>query len=852
MPGLRVGRYIVNEYVSAGGMGVVYKALDPKLNRTVALKLVRVSQSPDSTSRHRARLLREAQALAKLAHPNVVAVHDVGVVDDDVFIAMEYVEGLTLRHWLRDDSHGLEERVEVLLAAGDGLAAAHQAGLLHRDFKPDNIIIGDDGRVRVIDFGLVRAAAGFQSDADDTTQPNPDESSTVVSNLSDTLTNAGSVVGTPAYMAPEQLRGDATDERTDQFSYCITLHEAVYGKHPFPGLRTGEAYERVVLPPSHEVAVPKTIRRVLTRGLSLAPEDRFENMQALLMELRDRRRGWPLSVLAAASVAAVAAVVAVGVTQSSEDKGVTCTGAVDKLEDVWSGEVKQRMRTAFESSGRSYAAEIFSRVVAVLDVYATRWSAMHLDACEDTHVRGEQSPQLLDLRMHCIDRRLAKMRALIAVLTGDPDGGVVDRAPQAVFELQGIGECEDTASLSERVPPPANPHVRQRVTDLRQRVDRAEALLRSGKYAAGVVLAAAAVEPAKQLDYDPLYAQALYILAELQAESGKHDDAVTTLQAAARVAADARDDVLVAKVWNRLLFVVGYKQADHKRAAQWAVVADQAVRRADDRPELRASLTSVHGALLARQGKFAEAQKLFEETLEHAARAYEHGHPKLAGYEHNLGGSHHAQGHFAQAAVHYNRALEMWQRSFGPNHPKVGFSHNNIGSLALSQGHYAEARKHYTHTLAVWGASLGEQHPNLAHPLNNLANVLRRTEQCDKALDYSKRALAIWETTLGAKHPLVALPLTVLAHCEVTTGSPARGAAYAKRAVAIRTATPGDEVELGDAKFALARARLRVGQRTASISIARSARVSLASSPARAKEDIQAVDRWLAMARQRR
>ncbi len=287
-PGTRVGRYVVEELVGRGAMGAVYSAHDPDLDRKVAVKLLRAgSLSEAARQKVRARLLREAKAMARLSHPEVITVHDVGAFDDQLFVAMEYVDGGTLRHWRAAQHRSYADIMAVYERAGSGLAAAHEAGLVHRDFKPDNVLIGRDGRVRVMDFGLARSA-----DRGDVA-PEPTSAKATVSEsrtLSSTLTRTGTLLGTPAYMAPEQLRGGAANARSDVFSFCVALYEALYGERPFAGstvleLRSAIEQGRVRAPPMM-TRVLAWVRALLLRGLCASPEERFVSMRGLLDALR--------------------------------------------------------------------------------------------------------------------------------------------------------------------------------------------------------------------------------------------------------------------------------------------------------------------------------------------------------------------------------------------------------------------------------------------------------------------------------------------------------------------------------------------------------------------------------------
>jgi serine/threonine protein kinase len=299
--GDRVGRFIVQGQVGTGGMGSVFAAYDPDLDRKVALKLVRA----DATgTQMQARLMREAQAMARLHHPEVITVYDVGSVGDEVFIAMELLDGGTLRGWLRSGPRRVDEIVDRFVRAGEGLAAAHAAGLVHRDFKPDNVLIGSDGRQRVTDFGLVRL---LKSEA----KPEPAVAmEEVMSPLEVTLTQQGTLLGTPAYMAPEQFDGIA-DARSDQFTFCASLYQALYGELPFAAERMSDYLVQVVQgnvrPAPRDTRVPARLRALLLRGLRARPEERHPSMRELLDALRATRRRqarrYPLAALIAVCLA---------------------------------------------------------------------------------------------------------------------------------------------------------------------------------------------------------------------------------------------------------------------------------------------------------------------------------------------------------------------------------------------------------------------------------------------------------------------------------------------------------------------------------------------------------------------
>jgi serine/threonine protein kinase len=301
LPGIEVGRtlgrYTLVARVGAGAMGIVYRADDKELGRHVAVKVL---HRPDGALTER--LVREARSMAQVNHPNVVAVYDVGTQDATTYIAIELVDGESLRAW-QQRPRSVAEILEVYIAAGRGLGAAHDAGLVHRDFKPDNVLIGKDGRARVTDFGLAAARPSPESTG------KPDASRASMAALGDlSLTRSGTVMGTPAYMAPEQFEGRNVDARTDQFNFCVALYEALYGERPFGGKSFDELYEHVstgtIKPPHANARVSPALRAIILRGLSVKPGDRYPTMDHLLRDLgRDRAKPWRRAAIAAATVA---------------------------------------------------------------------------------------------------------------------------------------------------------------------------------------------------------------------------------------------------------------------------------------------------------------------------------------------------------------------------------------------------------------------------------------------------------------------------------------------------------------------------------------------------------------------
>jgi hypothetical protein len=395
--GSSIGRYVVLGIAGYGGMGVVYHAYDPELHREVAIKLLRADRRRGKNSATaEERLRREAQAMARVSHPNVLPVYDVGTAAGRVFVAMEYCSVPTLSEWL-DTPRTWREVIDVFVAAGRGLAAAHAVGILHRDFKPHNVFVGDDGRVRVTDFGLARVLGGPMTGED-----TESESGVMVEPGDSQLTLAGSVVGTPRYMAPEQHLGRTLDARTDQFSFCVALYEALYKVIAYgPGNIDEIAARKLhgeVHAPESEKHAPRWVKRVLARGLEGEPSKRWSGMEELLAALEHRRRSGArrrIAIVAgAAALAGVAAVAWIGAERP-------CRDAARKLDGVWDDDRREQVAAGIDATGVAFAGDTRERVVPVLDAWAEGWISAHTDACEATKVHGEQSEELLDLRIAC-------------------------------------------------------------------------------------------------------------------------------------------------------------------------------------------------------------------------------------------------------------------------------------------------------------------------------------------------------------------------------------------------------------------------------------------------------------------
>jgi tetratricopeptide (TPR) repeat protein/tRNA A-37 threonylcarbamoyl transferase component Bud32 len=810
-PGSLIGRYVVLSLLGRGGMGFVVAAYDPDLDRKVALKLLR--PRGDSASAARARLQREAQALAKLDHPNVVGVHDVGVHDDQLFVAMDFVDGQTLGEWLAGSPQALEreasphgarrastgglqgradkpwrEVVRVFVEAGLGLAAAHEAGLVHRDFKPDNVMIGDDGRVRVMDFGLARPESG--DDVRTPTRASPSANGETL----DRITQTGALLGTPAYMSPEQFRGGTIDARSDQFGFCVALYEGLYGERPFSGRSVGQIAAAVEAGEIREAprgsTVPTWLRRVVVRGLAQAPEGRWPSMRELLSALAGdpaaRRRKW----LAGASLVALLAAASVGLVSLVGRAAGTCTGMDDKLAGIWDDARRAELEAALLGTKLRHAPATWVRVQKRLDDYAEAWVTARTEACEATH-RGEQSGELLDLRMGCLDDRLEHLRAAVEVLAR-ADATVAGQAVSLVAALPSLELCADQAALTAEVPPPDDPEVATKVQALERELVDAHALERAGKYGEALTLADAVVTEAETLGYEPLLARALRRQGSLRERTGAFEQAEATLVRAYELALAQRMLSDAAGVSATLMFLVGDTLVRPDEGRRWAIDADALSRAAYD-GETRASYLNARGALAAAAGEYDESRAYYERALALLERSLGPEHPSVANTVYNLGNIAVAQFRFEQARDLYARALAIYETALGPEHPDVAACLVNRAGIDIELGELERARIDLDRSLSILESSVGPDHPEVATALNALGGLARMQGDPRASRGYFERALAIIVDSFGAQHPHVAIVHSNLGDLAAELGERDEARRHYELALEIRRATLGPE-----------------------------------------------------------
>lgn len=752
----RLGRFELIEVIGRGAMGVVYRARDPELDRQVAVKVHRRLAPLDIDGE--ARLRREAQALAKLAHRNVVAVYEAGRHDDLAYVAMEFVDGAALDHWLATP-RALATILEVLAGAGRGLAAAHEVGLVHRDIKPRNILVA--GTVaKVGDFGLVRGSHDSDRGARDLLASAPD--------LAVTLSATGSLIGTPAYMAPEQLRGEVATFASDQFAFCVTMFEAIYGRRPFVASTFDEliaALKRPVEIPA-EPRVPRAVRHVLTRGLSIDPSERFPSLGALLDELPGERRArWPYAV-AAVSVLGLAGGVTSAVTVESPPDA-TCTGGQAELAAVWDLPRRELVRAAFRATQRPRAAEIAERTIGLLDRYAESWIAAQRESCEATHIRHVQAPSAFELRGSCLDERRSELRALTDLLAR-ADADVVSHAIDGAAALRTVDHCGDLAALAQVVPPPVDPAQALEVASVRGQLAAMKAELRLARADRVVDRARQFADVTRKLNYPPLHADALIVLGSALHDRGANDEAIRVLRDAAATADAGRDDRLRFDAWTRLIDVLVFTG----RVDQLTDAVQQAhaiLARTPYDAKAHHQLLLLEGHVLVAQNEPKRAVVKYRELIAAQQSGAQPDHLALAHSWMGLADALARSGAIAEGGLAAKRAAEIMTNIYGedPAAERDARADANRaqlfqGMLLIDQQKPAEGLAIIEPALASLTRLLGPDHETVGMGAHILGLAYHALDRNDDARTQHRRALAI-HTAVDPKSIPVAAALGELA-----------------------------------------------------------------------------------------
>lgn len=844
-PGDKIGRYHLLEQLGRGAMGVVFAAWDPDLDRRVAIKIVRTRQRIDASQRElESRSLREAQAMARLAHENVVGVYDVGSVDGALYLAMELVTGRTLRAWLGAAPRTWREVLGVLLQAGDGLAAAHAAGIVHRDFKPDNVLVGFDGRVRVTDFGLARMS--LRDDA-----PPGDALGTA-----DLLrTQAGTIIGTPAYMAPEQLDGAPDiDARADVFAFAAVAYEALFGERPYPAATLGEL--EVLLrtgAPREPTAskVPRWVRRAILAALVGDRARRTPDVATLLARLRADPTRRALRIAAPFAVALAGAAVMALVSGSAPDPGQACHAGSARAREVFAPARREAVRAAFTASPRG--PEIFSRLERTLDAYLAAWTHERGEACDATHARAEQSAQMLELRLACLDQRLAEGAALVAQLAR-ADSELVRRAEQAVGGLPAPAMCSELERLRARVAPPTDP-VSTRLANASSAIAaQATAADLAGRWKEGAIVARLSLGLAEGSRHPPTRAEALAVLARLTQLAGDMGEARELFPRAITTALEAGEDRIVAEAATGFTYLLSLASDNKDEALRWAALAEAEIARLGGDDELtlrlllaRASVQRLDGrpglALADYQRAAALQEKLegvdapslvlihsgiascqrdlerFEEALESSARAeaiaartLDPRHPEALNLASNTAFAMALAGRGVEALAKLEAIRPTMLEVFGVEHWNTSANDLQRALALFILGRYDDADRACGSALAVDEKLFAKARARVAYSHLCLAYSAIGAGRGPQALAAADQALSIARTHAANHAPFLAELRLLRAEALELTGRFAEAVAEAESSAEELAAAHGPSSHLGRARALVARALVRDGR----------------------------------------
>lgn len=712
-PGKVLGRYVVLYRIGSGGMGVVYAAYDPELDRKVAVKVMRrLGSDAEVTELARA----EAQAMARLTHANVVTVHDVGADQGHLFIAMEFVAGRTLKEWLQEEMPDWPQVVEKFVQAGHGLAAAHRAGLVHRDFKPSNVMLSEDGGVKVLDFGLAQPPS----------PRNPEGSA-----------ERRSLMGTRAYLPPERLLGKESAGSSDQFSFCAALWQALYGQLPF-AVEEPDAYLRQIgLGQPREGSgrsIPGWLKQALLKGLSLHPEERYPDLETLLHDIspeRRRRQRRRRGLLAGGLMAVLLPIFWFSGPGAEEP---ACGPFDHYLQGVWDGPRQQAIRDAFLATGVSFAEAAWRSTAQILDDYGRAWLEERTEACEATHLRQEQSPVLLDQRMACLDRHFEPFRALSDALAQANATTVID-AVKTASALDSLATCRDGALLSRQPLLPEDPELRREIEDTRLLTESQLARQRFHR-PADLDLLRRAVATAEATGYAPLLARTLFALGWIEGRYGLRDEAVAHLVRAAQVARRAADPDLEIKTFTALVKLESSAPADFEQAEMWLSFAQaQMEALGSDHPELAWEVADAAGWLAFARQSPAAAQH-WGRALELAEDVWGPDSPRVASVLANLSllGT-------ADSEAYLRRAIHLIESWYGTDHPALARPLSKLAAFEASRGQYLEAIARVRRALQVLASDTTTQAPERAYPMTLLAQLHIAVDRPRLALDILQQAL---------------------------------------------------------------------------------------------------------------
>lgn len=729
----KLSRYRLRQQLGAGAMAVVYAAHDPELDRDVAIKLMQWRGPSESLQREQ--LLVEAQMLARIDHPNVVGVYDVGqygiedlpeAVGDDVasagfFVVMEYVQGQDLSQWLADSHASAEEIVDIFVAAGRGLAYAHTQGVVHRDFKPSNVLVGHDGAVKVVDFGL--AVAELATTNHDAAASESQQGPTIV--------------GTPAYMAPEQQRGLAVDHRADQFAFCASLAEALFGRRMFIGrdwddLLSAKLQRQALL--ERPDGVPTNVRTAIERGLNPDPAGRFDTMDTLLNALTKRARGralrWVVPVVALAALGAM--------VPRSPDCHAT---GVQSVEHTWSDTRREQVRSAFAAVDSVRGPVSAEHAIAGLDEYAWRWTSAHATMCTDSNPASDTRTAW----QRCLERNRIGWATLTASLA-EAQGATVDASVKAVSQLRDPAAC---ASTAERDDTPNDP----RRDAIEGRLARARALQHAMRYEDAMAEAVAAQAQAEHLGDEGLAAAAMVRQGFVLDRQANSDAADALLRQAYFQAERAGAPLVAARAATQLVASFGRSAAGLEHTLGWARHARSQLARYGGAPETEEVLEANLGIAMMMADDRVGATEHLERALQMREAVEPEGDWRTAAYLDNLGMILLSDDRVEEAEARHRRAYDVLARDFGPEHKSLVVVLDNLGRVQRQQGNPEGAVEYSQRALEITRRGADHNAHAEVYSLVNIGRALLDLDRPDDALEHFNCGLGLLDGLVPAAYP---------------------------------------------------------------------------------------------------
>jgi tetratricopeptide (TPR) repeat protein len=697
--------------------------------------------------------------------------------------------------------------------------------LVHRDFKPDNVMVSRDGRVRVMDFGLVH------SDREPAPTPSPEadrragadlpevapsvSAATVVSTVG--LTAAGSIVGTPAYMAPEQFTRDRTDARTDQFSFCVTLWEALFDERPFAGdsvLSLGmNVTEGLRRPAPKGARVPAWLRHVSERGLSTDPSGRFASMEALLGAIdsgrRRSKRRWLALGSATLLLGAVATWVAGGMAERRRVQA--CEAAGRAIDEVWNDEAASRLSHAFEPLGEDTATRTLASATTLLDDTAGDWSDARTQSCLESDELGEQADDLPERATWCLDDHKQTLAATLEAVARTPDRAALLQLVPALSELGGVDECLDNDALRGRTLPP--PHERSTVAALRTELATVDALLLTGQYESAVEVARAVDARPDASSWAPFHAGLSLRLGRALSGRGDLDAAESQLVDGYLEAVDSQSVDVASATALALANVLGVQRQEPARGMLWMRLAEVHERARGETPLRRAAQLHRRSSLLKQLERFDEAEAGYLEAVTLLEAELGPGHLLVARTRNNLGSLYQELSRFDEAMSQYEVAIATRRALLGDAHPDVAQTLEGMANTAGIMGDTDKALALHLRALAIYQASLGDDHVLVALARANLATAYLALRQLEPALAHATEAAKIYETQLGPLHAKTANALNSIGTIHHLAGRlPEAKAHYERARFALEAMLGPGHIKVATVLFNLALIRRKAGE----------------------------------------